>query len=589
MNVRRDRTLLSVVGLTVVALAVRLAWLGSRVAHWDEGRVAYWIADYGETGTLFYRPIIHGPLIHLVNAPLFDLLGATDFVMRLFPALLGGLLPLTALLFRHRLRDVSVVALALFLALDPVLLYYSRFMRSDIPVAAACFVAFACLVRAVDFDDGRYLVPASFALAVGFGAKENALAYFAAFVGATGMLLLHRLAVSWVGDGSPAEAFKSYAAWALGALVSHARAIAGSVLLFLATFTYLYAPRGSLPSKGLYYLSCSSEYEGHFDPGAQPVLGDALANPLELPRLVYFTLGSTGELYACQWITPRQEDPNPYLEFLGEMSLITAEASAALVAFAVVGYLATTYRSEFPYGRPDDLVSFCFYWGAASMVGYPVITDIGGAAWLVVHIVLPLSIPASYGLGVLYGWAEDARVDGDTVSVALSVVLAVLVVGSMLWTGYATSFADPKSDDNPLVQYAQPSGDVEPTLAEMRTLADRNEGTDVVLYGGKLHSPTGHEELERRPTCADWFTLLPLPWYFESGEMAVDCAPETSDLDAALADDPPVVLAHRENASDVDQRIDDRYDRREIMMRTTGEPFVYYVDETRLEQSSRRD
>ena len=109
MNVRRDRTLLSVVGLTVVALAVRLAWLGSRVAHWDEGRVAYWIADYAETGTLFYRPIIHGPLIHLVNAPLFDLLGATDFVMRLFPALLGGLLPLTALLFRHRLRDVSVV------------------------------------------------------------------------------------------------------------------------------------------------------------------------------------------------------------------------------------------------------------------------------------------------------------------------------------------------------------------------------------------------------------------------------------------------------------------------------------------------
>ncbi|QLD88439.1 TIGR03663 family protein [Natronomonas salina] len=582
MNDRRDRTLLAVVGLAAVALALRLAFLGSRVAHWDEGRVAYWIADYAATGVLFYRPIIHGPLLHLVNAPLFKVLGATDTVMRLVPALLGGLLPLTALLFRHRLRDASVVGLALFLALDPVLLYYSRFMRSDVPVAAACFVAFACLVRAVDFDDGRYLYPASFALAVGFGAKENALAYLLAFVGATGLLLGHRIVVSWVTDGSPAEAFKSYAARTLGGVVRHGRSIVGSAVLFLATFTYLYAPRGSLPSKRLYYFSCL-DYEGHFDVAAQPTLGEALANPLQLPRLVYFTLGSTGELYACQWITPRQEDPNPYLEFLGEMSLITAEASAALVALAVVGFLATMYASEFPYDRPDDLVAFCFYWGAASMVGYPVITDIGGAAWLVVHIVLPLAVPAAFGIGVLYRWGGDARVDGDTVSVALAVALAVLVVGSMAWTGYATSFADPKSDDNSLVQYAQPSGDVEPTLAEMRTLADRNDGTDVVLYGGHLHDPTGDEELERRPTCADWFNALPLPWYFESGEMDVDCAPEETALEDALAADPPVVIAHRKNASAVDERIDDRYERREFRMRTTAEPFVYYVDVARLE------
>jgi uncharacterized protein (TIGR03663 family) len=582
MTERRDRTLLAVVGLTVLALAARLAWLGSRVAHWDEGRVAYWIADYAATGDLFYRPIIHGPLLHLVNAPLFEVLGATDFVMRLVPAVLGGLLPLTALLFRHRLRDGAVVALAMFLALDPTLLYYSRFMRSDLPVAVACFAAFACLVRAVDFDDGRYLYPAALAVGIGFGAKENALAYLVAFVGATGMLLGHRLVVTWVGEGSPQEALKSYAARALRGPLRHARAIGGSVLLFLATVTFLYAPRGSMPSTELYYRSCL-EYEGHFDVAAQPTLGEALANPLRLPRLVYFTLGSTGELYACQWINPRRDDPNPYLEFLGEMSLITAEASAALVAVAVVGYLATMYASEFPYGLPDDLVSFCFYWGAASMVGYPYITDIGGAAWLVVHIVLPLSIPAAAGLAVLYRWGEDARADEDTVSVALTVLLAVLVVGSMLWTGYATSFADPKSEDNPLVQYAQPSGEVEGTLAHVRTLADRNDGTDVVLYGGHFQNPTGHEELERRPTCANWFNALPLPWYFESGGMNVTCAPEPADLERALAEDPPVVIAHRKNASAVDERIDDRYDRRGYLMRTTAEPFVYYVDESRLE------
>ena len=582
MNVRRDRTLLAVVAVTLLSLALRLAYLGSRVAHWDEGRVAYWILDYAETGVLFYRPIIHGPLVHLVNAPMFGVFGATDAVMRLFVALLGGLLPLSALLFRHRLREAAVVSLALFLAANPVLLYFSRFMRSDIPVAVACFVAFGCLVRAVDFDDGRYLYPATFALAVGFGAKENALAYLVAFVGAAGMLLGHRLAVAWVGDGSVREAAKSYAAWTLGGLARHARAVAGSVALFLATVTFLYAPRGALPSQGLYYRSCL-EYDGYFDVAAQPTLGEALANPLALPRLVVFTLGSTAELYGCQWITPRQEDPNPYLEYLGDMSLITAEASAALVAVAVVGYLATVYSSEFPYGRPDDLVSFTFYWGAASLAGYPLITDIGGAAWLVVHIVLPLTVPAAFAFGVLYRWGRDAREEGDAVSVGLVVLLAVIVVGSMAWTGYATSYADPKSDDNPLVQYAQPSGDVEPTLADMRTLAAENGGTDVVLYGDHLHNPTGHEELERRPTCADWFNALPLPWYFEAGGVDVDCAPQEGDLEEALAGDPPVVIAHEDEREAVDARIDDRYDRRVHLMRTTDTPFVYYVDDSRLE------
>ena len=83
MNLRRDRTVLTVAGLTFLSLLVRLAFLGDRVAHFDEGRVAYWILEYSETGVLFYRPIIHGPLLHLLNGSLFGLFGPTDFVMRL--------------------------------------------------------------------------------------------------------------------------------------------------------------------------------------------------------------------------------------------------------------------------------------------------------------------------------------------------------------------------------------------------------------------------------------------------------------------------------------------------------------------------
>ena len=583
MNVR-DRTVGAVLVLTAISVALRLVGLGTRIAHWDEGRVAYWIVEYTETGVLFYRPIVHGPLLKLLNAPLFGLFGATDFTMRLVPALVGGLLPLVALAFRHRLRDAAVVVLATFLTLDPALLYYSRFMRNDILVAVFSFVAVAAVVRAVDFDDGRYLPLAAVALALGFGAKENALAYVFAVVGAAGLLAGHRIAFAWYdgrssgsGLGSSVAALRRLLRWGYAGTRRHVWAILGSVLAFLATVTYVYAPRGTIPSEGTYYSSCRG-YDPVVGIEGAPTLGAAIANPLQLPRLGWFTVGSTAELYACQWITPRADDPNPYLEYAGELAAITGESSAALVGLAVAGFAVTLYRP----GLPDDLVSFGFYWGVASLVGYPLITDIGGAAWLVVHVVLPLSLPAAFGAGALYEIGRDARVDGDTLSAAVSVAVAALLVGSVLWSGYATSVAGPTDDDNPLVQYAQPSNDLRATLVETRELADRTDGADVVLAGGNLTNPSSGGELDRRPNCADWFDIVPLPWYFEAGGIEADCAPTERAVGRALEEDPPVVIVTETQADIVDERIADRYDRRTHRMRTTDTEFVYYVDGSQL-------
>jgi predicted membrane-bound mannosyltransferase len=340
----------------------------------------------------------------------------------------------------------------------------------------------------------------------------------------------------------------------------------------------VYAPRESIPSTDTYYRSCS-QYEPFIGIEGAPTLGEALSNPLLVPRLVWHTVGSTGELYACQWITPRADDPNPYVEYLGELATITGEASTAIIALAVVGFAATVYRS----GLPDDLVSFSFYWGAASVVGYPIVTDIGGAAWLAVHVVLPLSIPAAVGAGVLYDVGRDAWLDEDTVSTALSVAIALVLVGSMLWTGYATSVSSPTSEQNPLVQYAQPDSDLRTTLVDLRTLADQDEGTDVVLVGENLSNPTGGDELEHRPTCADWFEILPLPWYFEAGDMEVDCAPGGTGLNESLAEEPPVVVVTDDEEHLVAGRLADDYERRTHRMRTTDTWYVYYVDESRLD------
>ncbi|MFC6726833.1 flippase activity-associated protein Agl23, partial [Halobium palmae] len=154
-----------------------VCFLGARVMHWDEGRVAYWILRYHETGEFFYRPIIHGPFLAVVNDYLLAFLPATDFTVRLPVAVVGGLLPLAALLFRDRLRNAETVALALFLAADPLLLYYSRFMRNDVVVAAFSVFALVFVVRGIDRRNPAYFVPAGASFAAGLAAKENGLLY----------------------------------------------------------------------------------------------------------------------------------------------------------------------------------------------------------------------------------------------------------------------------------------------------------------------------------------------------------------------------------------------------------------------------
>ena len=146
----RRRPVAAVLTLTALALLLRLVALGDRTVHWDEARVAYWTLRYVRGAGFAYRPIIHGPFVPLVVAPLFERFGPTAFAARLPVAIIGGLAPLSALLFRQPgesagvatdrlprlgLSDAETVVLAALLAGTPSLVYYSRFMRSDVPLA----------------------------------------------------------------------------------------------------------------------------------------------------------------------------------------------------------------------------------------------------------------------------------------------------------------------------------------------------------------------------------------------------------------------------------------------------------------------
>ncbi|MFC6737039.1 flippase activity-associated protein Agl23, partial [Halolamina salina] len=165
----RRRPVAAVLALTALALLLRLVALGDRTMHWDEARVAYWTLRYVRGAGFVYRPVIHGPFVPITVAPLFRHLGPTAFAARLPVAILGGLAPLSALLFRRPnistpntldigLDDAETVALAALLAVTPSLVYYSRFMRSDVPLAVFALVALGFAVEPLAGGRRRHVV-----------------------------------------------------------------------------------------------------------------------------------------------------------------------------------------------------------------------------------------------------------------------------------------------------------------------------------------------------------------------------------------------------------------------------------------------
>ncbi|EMA51778.1 flippase activity-associated protein Agl23 [Halococcus thailandensis] len=575
---RRTRVRALVVAIAVLALAVRLVGLGARVAHQDEARVAYWAYRYMETGVYWYRPIVHGPFLTIVDSHVFALLGASDFSMRLVVAVVGGLLPLAALLFGDRLRGSETLVLALVLAANPVLLYYSRFYRNDLLLAGFMLVAFGFFVRAYDRDRPLhlYLGVAFFALA--FTTKENALVYPVTWLGALALLADRRLLMR---THSPTQALRNATRRIRTGLGRWWLHLALGVVLFVGIVVFFYAPRGQAA-------------------GAEPTLGATLADPTLLPALIEEALVGSWHAFVGQW---GSGSGDAYLDTASALWSVLGAGAPLLLGFSVVGFLADRYTGE----RPRDVVAFSFFWGAASALGYPVIVD-NPFPWEVIHVIVPLAVPAAVGLALVarIGLSRlrislaHSRVDRDAIVAIVAALVLVLAAGQVAVSAYDTSYANPQSADNELVQYAQSSSEMKPLLGELQRVVRANDGTDVLYYGDdpdfdgdELYAPDPGSHLT--PTAGNgWFERLPFAWYLEGDGARTNSTSDAAAVRRAVqgADRPPIVIAfgpseacseEYDNAADIEQYLDG-YERHEVQRflfdsGCTISSMVVYVDE----------
>ncbi len=181
---RRARGELLAYGLLVLAaLAVRLIDLPDRPFHHDESQDAYFSWVFSTTGDYEYNPLLHGPLRFYLTAGIYAVLGDSDFTARLAPALMGTAMVAMPYGLRAQLGRAGAFVAAVLLAFGPSYLYFSRFAREDIYIAA---ITLAMLVVAFRFfERPRKYHPAVLGalLALSFATKEST--FITAFVAGT--------------------------------------------------------------------------------------------------------------------------------------------------------------------------------------------------------------------------------------------------------------------------------------------------------------------------------------------------------------------------------------------------------------------
>jgi len=160
--------------IAIVALALRFSHLDAAPLDGREAHEAM-LAWRAVTGMGQPSPAAdYSPLLFTANALLFTLCGASDAIARLWPALLGGLLPLTPLLLRRRIGRVGVLATGAYLAFSPTALFASRRLDGAVVAIVGGMAVLGGLTRFFDTGGRRWLTLSACGLALAVTGSPSA-------------------------------------------------------------------------------------------------------------------------------------------------------------------------------------------------------------------------------------------------------------------------------------------------------------------------------------------------------------------------------------------------------------------------------
>ena len=128
-----------------------------------------------------HDPAYHGPFLYHFTGLLFGLFGHNDYTARLSPALFGIALAILPLFLKKWLGSKGVLATTLLMAVSPVMMHRSRFIRHDAFVAVFNLMLFIAILRYLDGRKNKDLYWIAAAVSLGFCAKETTFITYAIF------------------------------------------------------------------------------------------------------------------------------------------------------------------------------------------------------------------------------------------------------------------------------------------------------------------------------------------------------------------------------------------------------------------------
>jgi len=312
------------------ALAFRLAWLGIRPLHHDEGVNAWFLNSLLEGKGYHYNPdAFHGPFLYLFGWLPAWILGVSTVALRLPVALTSAGTILLLLPLRRRLGCAGMTGAAWLMALSPSLVFYGRDLIHESYLAFLSLALVAAVSLWLETRRRRDLLLAAAALALLLTVKETA------------PLTLAGLGLASLTLGSPRQ-WRSLWPGRREALL--AAAVFGAV--YVLFFTTLFSnPVGLVDSVRAY-----------------------------LPWAEKGVEGGTGH-----------EKPWTYFPEL----LQAFEATAVLCALGG-GVLA--FRRREPVDEMTRFGRFCAVWAASQVVAYSLIPY--KTPWLILNMIVPAALTA---------------------------------------------------------------------------------------------------------------------------------------------------------------------------------------------------
>jgi uncharacterized protein (TIGR03663 family) len=305
-------TYLLVLGVIVLAaVALRVPRLAARPMHNDEGVNAVKFDELWTSGKFGYDPNeYHGPTLYYLTLPVVWASGAKDFAQttevayRMLPVIFGVALILLLPLVADGIGRGGVLWAALFTAVSPAMVFYSRYYIHEMLLVFFSFAAVACGWRYRRSGRIGWAVAAGALVGLSYATKETWVFALAASAGAgVAAATIWRLILKPVHHG----------------LHFHPRAMAAAVVAFVVVFYVLFS--------------------GFFTQPGAPI--DAIK------AYFHYTQRASGSVHDHPW--------NYYLRLItwwraGRGPVWT---EAAIVGLAVIGFVFAVFRkpaASHPHG-----------------------------------------------------------------------------------------------------------------------------------------------------------------------------------------------------------------------------------------------